>query len=172
MTLPASSPVVAFIGLGGNVGDAAATLRSAIDALGALPGTQLVATSRLYRTAPVGGIEQADFINGVAQLATTLAPQDLLQGLFAIERAHGRDRDIEQRWGPRTLDLDLLLYGDVVLDTPRLTLPHPRLHRRAFVLEPLLELDTFLEAPGLGPLSAWRARLSDQDVERLLPHPA
>ena len=109
-----------------------------------------MATSRLYRTAPVGGIEQADFINGVAQLATTLAPQDLLQGLFAIERAHGRDRDIEQRWGPRTLDLDLLLYGDDVIHADGLNVPHPRIAERAFVLVPLVEIAPQAMIPGHG----------------------
>lgn len=165
------TPVLAYVALGANLGEAETTVRAAIAALGRLPGTQLVAASSLYRTAPVGVPEpQPDYINAVARLATTLTPHALLDELLALEARFGRVRPY--RWAPRALDLDLLLYGDVVLDTPRLTLPHPRLHRRAFVLEPLLELDPFLEAPGLGPLSAWRARLSNQDVERLLPHPA
>ncbi|CUB05342.1 MAG: 2-amino-4-hydroxy-6-hydroxymethyldihydropteridine diphosphokinase [Tepidiphilus sp.] len=165
------TPVLAYVALGANLGEAETTVRAAIAALGRLPGTQLVAASSLYRTAPLEVPEpQPDYINAVARLATTLTPHALLDELLALEARFGRVRPY--RWAPRALDLDLLLYGDVVLDTPRLTLPHPRLHRRAFVLEPLLELDSFLEAPGLGPLSAWRARLSDQDVERLLPHPA
>ena len=165
------TPVLAYVALGANLGEAETTVRAAIAALGRLPGTQLVAASSLYRTAPLEVPEpQPDYINAVARLATTLTPHALLDELLALQARFGRVRPY--RWAPRALDLDLLLYGDVVLDTPRLTLPHPRLHRRAFVLEPLLELDTFLEAPGLGPLSAWRARLSDQDVERLLPHPA
>ena len=165
------TPVLAYVALGANLGEAETTVRAAIAALGRLPGTQLVAASSLYRTAPLEVPEpQPDYINAVARLATTLTPHALLDELLALQARFGRVRPY--RWAPRALDLDLLLYGDVVLDTPRLTLPHPRLHRRAFVLEPLLELDSFLEAPGLGPLSAWRARLSDQDVERLLPHPA
>jgi 2-amino-4-hydroxy-6-hydroxymethyldihydropteridine diphosphokinase len=165
------TPVLSYVALGANLGEAETTVRAAIAALGRLPGTQLVAASSLYRTAPLEVPEpQPDYINAVARLATTLTPHALLDELLALEARFGRVRPY--RWAPRALDLDLLLYGDVVLDTPRLTLPHPRLHRRAFVLEPLLELDSFLEAPGLGPLSAWRARLSDQDVERLLPHPA
>ena len=165
------TPVLAYVALGANLGEAETTVRAAIAALGRLPGTQLVAASSLYRTAPLEVPEpQPDYINAVARLATTLTPHALLDELLALEARFGRVRPY--RWAPRALDLDLLLYGDVVLDIPRLTLPHPRLHRRAFVLEPLLELDSFLEAPGLGPLSAWRARLSNQDVERLLPHPA
>lgn len=143
-------PVVAFIGLGGNVGDAASTLRSAIEQLQALPGTRVLSTSRLYRTAPVGGIEQADFINAVAQLETTLPADELLQALFAIERAHGRDRSIEQRWGPRTLDLDLLLCGTEVIDIDGLTVPHPRIAERAFVLVPLVEIAPHAVIPGHG----------------------
>ena len=165
------TPVLSYVALGANLGEAETTVRAAIAALGRLPGTQLVAASSLYRTAPLEVPEpQPDYINAVARLATTLTPHALLDELLALEARFGRVRPY--RWAPRALDLDLLLYGDVVLDIPRLTLPHPRLHRRAFVLEPLLELDPFLEAPGLGPLSAWRARLSNQDVERLLPHPA
>ncbi len=143
-------PMTAFIGLGGNVGDAAATLRSAIDQLDALPGTRLVSASRLYRTAPVGGIEQADFVNAVAQIETILSAEDLLQALFAIERTHGRDRSIEQRWGPRTLDLDLLLYGSEVIDVDGLSVPHPRIAERAFVLVPLVEIAPGVIIPGHG----------------------
>ena len=165
------TPVLSYVALGANLGEAETTVRAAIAALGRLPGTQLVAASSLYRTAPLEVPEpQPDYINAVARLATTLTPHALLDELLALEARFGRVRPY--RWAPRALDLDLLLYGDVVLDTPRLVLPHPRLHRRAFVLEPLLELDPFLEAPGLGPLSAWRERLGEQDVERLIPHPA
>ena len=161
----------AYVALGANLADPVAQIGAALEALAGLPQSQLLRASSLYRTAPLEVPEpQPDYINAVARLATTLTPHALLDELLALEARFGRVRPY--RWAPRALDLDLLLYGDVVLDTPRLTLPHPRLHRRAFVLEPLLELDSFLEAPGLGPLSAWRARLSDQDVERLLPHPA
>lgn len=165
------NPVLAYVALGANLGDAETTVRAAISALGRLPDTRLVAASSLYRTAPLDVPEpQPDYINAVARVATTLPPHALLDELLALEARFGRVRPY--RWAPRALDLDLLLYGELVLASSRLTLPHPRLHRRAFVLEPLLELDPFLEAPGLGPLSAWRERLRDQDVERLLPHPA
>jgi 2-amino-4-hydroxy-6-hydroxymethyldihydropteridine diphosphokinase len=128
----------AYVGLGANLGaDLLATLAQAAQALAALPGTRLVALSSAWRSAPVdaGG---PDFLNAVAALDTTLSPLELLDGLQTIEQAHGRERPY--RNAPRTLDLDLLLYGDEVLDTPRLTLPHPRLGERAFVLRPLLEI--------------------------------
>ncbi|PJK05553.1 2-amino-4-hydroxy-6-hydroxymethyldihydropteridine diphosphokinase [Lysobacteraceae bacterium NML91-0268] len=149
----------AFVGLGGNVGDAQATLRSGLSALAALPQTQLLAASRLYRTAPVGGIEQADFCNAVAALETEFAAADLLQALFAIERAHGRDRQREQRWGPRTLDLDLLLYGDEVIEVEGLIVPHPRMAERRFVLEPLLEIAPQIQIPGIGSAADALTRL-------------
>ncbi|PJK08143.1 2-amino-4-hydroxy-6-hydroxymethyldihydropteridine diphosphokinase [Lysobacteraceae bacterium NML120232] len=140
----------AFIGLGGNLGDAPATLQSGLAALADLPQTRLLAASGLYRTAPVGGIEQADFTNAVAWLETRLAATALLQALFAIERAHGRDRSRELRWGPRTLDLDLLLYGDEIIEVEGLIVPHPRMAERRFVLEPLLEIAPDIRIPGIG----------------------
>lgn len=142
--------VVAFIGLGGNVGDAETTLRAALEALDRLPGTRVRAASSFHRTAPVGGIEQDDFTNAVACIETTLPATGLLQALFAIERAHGRDRRHEQRWGPRTLDLDLLLYGDEVIEVDGLSVPHPRMHERAFVLVPLAEIASGWVIPGIG----------------------
>lgn len=160
-------PVTAFIGLGGNVGDAAATLRSALDQLDTLPHTRLLAASRLYRTAPVGGIEQADFVNAVAQVETTLSAEDLLRALFAIERAHGRDRSIERRWGPRTLDLDLLLYGDDVIHVDGLTVPHPRIAERAFVLVPLVEIAPDAPIPGHGNAREVLAALESFTCEAL-----
>ena len=153
----------AYVGLGANLGtDLLATLTQAAHDLAALPGTQLAALSGAWRSEPVdaGG---PDFLNAVAALDTTLAPLALLDALQAIELGHGRERPY--RNAPRTLDLDLLLYGDVVLDTPRLTLPHPRLGGRAFVLRPLLEI-----APGLAPLAAgegWQG----QRIERVGPVP-
>ena len=162
------NPVLAYVALGANLGDAEATVRAAISALGRLPDTRLVAASSLYRTAPLDVPEpQPDYINAVARVATALPPHALLDELLALEARFGRVRPY--RWAPRALDLDLLLYGELVLASSRLTLPHPRLHRRAFVLEPLLELDPFLEAPGLGPLSAWRERLRCYGVHRVLP---
>jgi 2-amino-4-hydroxy-6-hydroxymethyldihydropteridine diphosphokinase len=153
-----------FVGLGANLGDAANTLRQAVAALRAQPEVQVVALSSLYRSAPVdaGG---PDYVNAVAELRTTLAPEALLQRLLQIEQQHGRERPY--RHAPRTLDLDLLLYGDRRLETPSLTLPHPRLHLRAFVLEPLAELAPQLQVPGQGAISDWRTRCRDQAIERL-----
>ncbi|HET6434707.1 MAG TPA: 2-amino-4-hydroxy-6-hydroxymethyldihydropteridine diphosphokinase [Xanthomonadaceae bacterium] len=143
-----NAPVRAWVGLGGNVGDAAATLRAALPALDALPATRLLRASRLFRTPAWGLTDQPDFVNAVAELETALSPRDLLDGLLAVERAFGRER--RERWGPRTLDLDLLLHGDVALDDPGLHLPHPHLHERAFVLLPLAELAPGLAIPGHG----------------------
>jgi 2-amino-4-hydroxy-6-hydroxymethyldihydropteridine diphosphokinase len=138
-----------FVALGGNLGDTRATLRQAIDALGSLPGTRLLAHSRFYRTPPWGLREQPSFLNAVAELETGLAPRELLDALLDIERGAGRIRDGE-RWGPRTLDLDLLYMEGVVLHEERLTLPHPRMAERAFVLLPLAELAPDLDLPGQG----------------------
>lgn len=154
----------AWVGLGANLGDPRATLTAALAALGRLPGTRLSAVSSWWRSAPVQA-QGPDFLNAVAALDTTLSARDLLAALQAIEARHGRERPYPN--APRTLDLDLLLHGDTVLHTPDLTLPHPRLHRRAFVLEPLAELAPDLVLPGLGPLAPWRAAASDQVVERL-----
>ncbi|MCF8206792.1 MAG: 2-amino-4-hydroxy-6-hydroxymethyldihydropteridine diphosphokinase [Methylotenera sp.] len=151
----------AFIGLGANLGaDLGATLTQAALQLAALPQTQVGALSSLWRSAPVDA-DGPDFVNAVAALDTELAPMDLLAALQAIELAHGRERPY--RHAPRTLDLDLLLYGDVVLDTPRLTLPHPRLGERAFVLRPLMEI-----APELAHLARGDDWVS-QRLERLGP---
>jgi 2-amino-4-hydroxy-6-hydroxymethyldihydropteridine diphosphokinase len=155
-----TAPSRAYVALGANLGDARATLAKARDELGALPGTTLVAVSSWWRTAPVDAAGP-DFLNGVAALDTTLAPQQLLEALQAIELRHGRTR--AYRNAPRTLDLDLLLYGDERLSGDRLTVPHPRIAERAFVLAPLLEV-----APELGGrYAAALAALSNQRVERL-----
>jgi 2-amino-4-hydroxy-6-hydroxymethyldihydropteridine diphosphokinase len=132
------SPVTAFVGLGSNLGDPAAQIRSAIRALAALPETRLVRRSSLYRNPPAGYLDQPEFINAVARIETRLAPRDLLEELLAIERAHGRVRDFPN--GPRTLDLDILLYGERTVREPGLTIPHPRMLERAFVLLPLAEI--------------------------------
>ena len=153
-----------FVGLGANLGDARATLAAAVKALENHPGITLVAMSSLYRTAPVDATGP-DYINAVAELRTTLAPMPLLQALQAIEADHGRQRPY--RHAPRTLDLDLLLYGQRQADDPQLTLPHPRLHRRAFVLEPLAELAPDLTHPRLGLLRDQLANVADQAIERL-----
>jgi 2-amino-4-hydroxy-6-hydroxymethyldihydropteridine diphosphokinase len=133
----------AYVAVGANVGDRERTIRSAI---AALPG--VVAVSSLRETAPVGVTDQPDFLNGVVALDTAMTARELLDGLLAIERALGRERG--ERWGPRTIDLDLLLYGDEVIDEPGLAVPHPRLHERRFALEPLVELDPGLVIPGRG----------------------
>lgn len=131
----------AYIALGGNVGDVEATLLSALRDLEASSGIVLGRVSRFYRTAPVGGPEgQKDYLNAAAELHTTLSPGDLLEVMQSVERRHGRDRAREERWGPRTCDLDLLLYGQVVWNEEGLTIPHPRMHERMFVLQPLAEI--------------------------------
>jgi len=135
------------VALGANLGDARGTLARARRWLGALPGTQLEAASRVHRTVAIGP-PQPDYLNAVVRLSTALAPRELLTALNALEAAAGRVRTL--RWGPRTLDLDLLLYDDRVSDDPVLTLPHPRLHERTFVLAPLVELDPELRHPRLG----------------------
>lgn len=155
--------------LGANLGDRLATLDAARCAIAALPCTRVEAASGLYRSAPVDA-QGPDFLNAVLYLRTGLGPHELLQHLLAIERAHGRERPY--RHAPRTLDLDLLLHGAVVMDTPALTLPHPRLHLRAFVLRPLLEIAPDLAVAGLGSLAPWLARCGDQPLIRERDWPA
>jgi 2-amino-4-hydroxy-6-hydroxymethyldihydropteridine diphosphokinase len=133
----------AYVGLGANLGDRESTIRAA---LAALPG--VVAVSELRETDPVGVTDQPRFLNGVAALETELGARELLETLLAVERELGRER--RERWGPRTIDLDLLLYGDAVIDERGLTVPHPRLHERRFALEPLAELEPELAIPGRG----------------------
>ncbi len=143
-------PIDAFVGLGANLGDAEASVRSAILALGELPRTQLQSASRLYASPAWGREDQPDFINAVAWLRTTLTARELLDHLLAVEREFGRERAEGERWGPRTLDLDLLLYGDSRIDAPGLQVPHPYLHQRAFALLPLLEIAPEVVIPGQG----------------------
>ncbi len=162
----------AWIGLGANLGDAATSIASAIDAIGAIDATRVVRASALYRSAPVDA-EGPDFVNAVVEVDTALTPAELLRRLLAIENAAGRQRP--HRNAPRTLDLDLLLAtdarGPVRIDTPALTLPHPRMHGRAFVLVPLAELDPALAVPGRGPVAALLAACADQRIERIGPAP-
>jgi 2-amino-4-hydroxy-6-hydroxymethyldihydropteridine diphosphokinase len=153
-----------FVGLGANLGDARAAVAEAFRHLSALPDTAVVAQSGLYRSAPVDAAGP-DFINAVAELRTGLAPLDFLHALQAIEQAQGRERPY--RHAPRTLDLDLLMHGQRVLHTPELTLPHPRLHLRAFVLRPLLDLAPELHHPSLGPLAPCLTATAGQTIERL-----
>lgn len=139
----------AYVGLGANLGDREATLRRALELLAAEPEIELVAVSRFRETDPVGYLEQPRFLNGAAALETTLSPRALLERLLAVERTLGRTRE-GPRYGPRTVDLDLLAYGDDILDEPGLAVPHPRLHERRFALEPLADLDPALAVPGRG----------------------
>jgi 2-amino-4-hydroxy-6-hydroxymethyldihydropteridine diphosphokinase len=149
----------AYVGVGSNLGDRRATIDRALVELDAAPSVQVVAVSTLRETAPVGYLDQPPFLNGAAALETTLAPAALLELLLDVERRLGRVRGAGPRFGPRTLDLDLLLYDDETLEEPGLVVPHPRLHERAFVLEPLAELDPSLEVPGKGRVSALLAGL-------------
>jgi 2-amino-4-hydroxy-6-hydroxymethyldihydropteridine diphosphokinase len=136
-----------YVGLGSNLGDREAALRSAIELLGREPGVAVRAVSTFRETDPVGVTEQPRFLNAVAELETAVPPRELLDRLLAIERELGRERTAERRWGPRAIDLDLLLYGDDVIDEQGLRVPHPRLAERRFVLEPLEELDPDLSLP-------------------------
>ena len=140
--------VIAYIGLGANLDEPAEQVRAATHELASLPDTRLMAVSSLYRTAPVGYLDQPDFINAVAEVATRLAPRALLDALLAIERRHGRLREFPN--APRTLDLDLLLYGESAVTEPGLTIPHPRMHERAFVIMPLAEIAPDAPIPGRG----------------------
>ena len=154
----------ACIGLGANLGDGPATLATARDAIAALPRTRLQAFSSLYRSAPIdaGG---PDYWNAVALVDTQLTAHTLLDALQRIEQAHGRERPFHH--APRTLDLDLLLYGDERIETPDLVVPHPRLHERAFVLLPLAEVWPDAVIPGRGAVQAWLPRVAGQRVEKL-----
>jgi 2-amino-4-hydroxy-6-hydroxymethyldihydropteridine diphosphokinase len=143
-----SEAVRAAIALGSNLDDPEAQVTGAFGEIAALPGTRLAARSPLYRTAPVGYLDQPDFVNACALVETTLAPRALLEALLAIEQRHGRKREVPN--GPRTLDLDLVLYGDRRIDEPGLTVPHPRAHERGFVLRPLLDVWPDAVIPGKG----------------------
>jgi 2-amino-4-hydroxy-6-hydroxymethyldihydropteridine diphosphokinase len=155
---------LAYVGLGANLGDPMSTVRDAISSLGELPATTLRAASSLYRTAPIDA-SGPPYINAVAVLETELAPEALLEALQELERRAGRERPY--RHAPRTLDLDLLLHGKAQMQTERVTVPHPRLQQRAFVLRPLLEVAPDLEAPGLGRLDRFLPAVAGQSVVRL-----
>jgi 2-amino-4-hydroxy-6-hydroxymethyldihydropteridine diphosphokinase len=141
----------AFVGLGANLGAREETLRLAVELLGAADDVDVLAVSKLRETEPVGVVDQPAFLNGAVAIETARAPRDLLDLLLEIERSLGRVR--EERWGPRTIDLDLLVYGAEVVDEPGLRVPHPRLHERRFALEPLAELQPDLDVPGWGEVS-------------------
>ena len=148
----------AYVGLGGNLGDRRALLDAAVEALRREPGIEVVAVSSYRETEPVGVVDQPPFLNGAVAVETTLSARELLDRLLAVERSLGRMREGEERHGPRTIDLDLLLYGGETVDEPGLTVPHPRLAERAFALEPLVELDPTLTLPDGRSLGALLGR--------------
>ncbi|WP_018228668.1 2-amino-4-hydroxy-6-hydroxymethyldihydropteridine diphosphokinase [Methyloversatilis universalis] len=156
---------IAHIGLGANLDNPEQQVRAALDELAVTPGVTLERRSSLYRTAPIGYDNQPDFINAVARVRTTLAPQALLDALLDIERRHGRVREFLN--APRTLDLDVLLYEDRQINTDTLNVPHPRAHLRAFVLLPLLEVSPDVVIPGIGPASAFLAQVQEQAISRI-----
>jgi 2-amino-4-hydroxy-6-hydroxymethyldihydropteridine diphosphokinase len=156
---------VAFVGLGANIGEPRQQLQTALDELNGLPETRITARSSLYRSAPMGYTDQPEFLNAVARIDTGLAPEALLDRLQEIEARHGRERPFPG--APRTLDLDLLLFGSQSIDSSRLTVPHPRMHERAFVLEPLTEIAPDIAIPGRGTARELLAACRDQDVKRI-----
>ena len=157
--------VLAYIGLGSNLDNPESQLKTAIEALTGLPQTRLQARSSLYRSAPMGPQDQPDYLNAVVQLSTGLEPEALLDKLQGIEQAQGRVR--AQHWGPRTLDLDILLYGEDVVATERLKIPHPGIAERSFVLYPLAEINGQLEIPGLGGVGTLMEQCPDAGLSRL-----
>jgi 2-amino-4-hydroxy-6-hydroxymethyldihydropteridine diphosphokinase len=157
-----------YIGIGSNLDNPLQQVRQAINELRQLADSEYIASSSLYRTSPMGPSEQPDYINAVSLLQTCLAPLDLLNELQAIENTHGRNRDV-QRWGPRTLDLDILLYGEKIISDTRLCIPHPGLHERSFVLYPLQDINPDLVIPGYGPLAKLIEQCPHNVLERLDP---
>jgi 2-amino-4-hydroxy-6-hydroxymethyldihydropteridine diphosphokinase len=155
----------AYVGLGANLGEPSKSIEQAFRELDALPRTRVKARSPLYRASPIGHADQPDFVNAVAELRTALTPGELLAALLEIEARHGRERSFAN--APRTLDLDLLLYGEEVLESERLTVPHPRMHERAFVLKPLLDIAPGIKIPGLGLARALLSGCADQKAERM-----
>jgi 2-amino-4-hydroxy-6-hydroxymethyldihydropteridine diphosphokinase len=155
----------AFVGLGSNLADPRTQVLQAMQELATLSQVRVVQCSSLYRSAPVGYLEQPDFINAVVQLQTTLSPGDLLAALLALEHRCGRTREFIN--APRTLDLDVLLYDDLQHHEHGLTIPHPQMHRRAFVLQPLVEIAPDCVIPGIGPVIEAARQCGDQQVERL-----
>ena len=149
----------AYIGLGSNLGDREATLAAAVEELDAAPGVSVLGVSTLIDTEPVGVLDQPRFLNGALALETELPARELLELLLAVEARFGRDRSAVPAQGPRTLDLDLLVYGEEEIDEPGLRVPHPRLHERAFVLRPLAEVEPELVVPGKGPILGLLTRL-------------
>lgn len=157
----------AFVGLGGNVGDVENTMMEALMAIDGLPQTSIRAQSSLYRSPPWGRTDQDDFINAVIELRTRLAARVLLDYLLEIETRFGRIRDGNDKWGPRTLDLDLLVFGDESLNLPGMHVPHPRMHERAFVLVPLAEIAAGLEIPGQGLVRDLLSAIDSSGIEAI-----
>ena len=157
---------LAYIAIGSNLASPLEQVNAAVQALGEIPQSKIVAVSSFYRTPPLGPQDQPDYLNAAVVLETALDAETLLDNTQRIELQQGRVRKAE-RWGPRTLDLDLLLYDDQVLDGPELTLPHPRLHLRAFVLVPLAEIAPDLALPGRGSVAAWLPAVANQRIEKL-----
>lgn len=155
-----------YVGVGSNLGNPVENVASAVTALGKLPSASSLVCSSFFTSEPIGYENQADFVNAVCMLETRMQPQQLLETLHQIEQKAGRQRD-GVRWGPRTLDLDLLLYGDSVISTPTLVVPHPRMHERAFVLYPLQEISPYLEIPGAGTVAELAGRCSEQKCVRM-----
>jgi len=156
---------IAYIALGSNLDDPRAQVLRGFKALDHLPGSRLLACASLYASAPVGYLDQPDFINSVAKLSTTLTPQALLQAVLDIEHLHGRERTFQN--APRTLDLDVLLYDDLVMHEHGLTIPHPQMHLRAFVLQPLLEIAADCVIPGVGRADIAAQACADQTLQRI-----
>ncbi len=154
----------AAIGLGGNVGNSRAFMTAAIERLAAVPGIEVEAVSALYKTAPWGKLDQPPFLNAAVRIDTELTPRALLEACLAVERALGRER--LERWGPRTIDIDVLVFGSVTLDEPGLTLPHPRLTERAFALAPLVDVMPDIEIAGQ-PARAWLEALGLTGIEQI-----
>ena len=156
----------AYIGLGSNLQKPAQQIEEALGLLDEIPGTRLVSVSSLYRSAPFGGIEQPDFVNAVAAILTKLAPPELLAQLQNVENRQGRER-VEARWGPRVLDLDLLVYSGHTISEPELSVPHPGIGERNFVLLPLGEIAPDLEVPGLGRVASIPVNQSEPSISRI-----
>jgi 2-amino-4-hydroxy-6-hydroxymethyldihydropteridine diphosphokinase len=168
VTQAAKTAVRAWIGVGANLGNAEDNVRLALQRLGDMPSTKLEAASSLFRSAPLEASGE-DYVNAVARISTSLPAPDLLEQLHGIERAFGRERTY--RNAPRTMDLDILLYGDATIDADDLTVPHPRMTERAFVLLPLLQIDPFIAIPGKGPAHAFVPAVAGQPIQRIATSP-
>lgn len=161
------APIRAYVGIGGNAGDVEITLTEALWAVDALPQTSIRQQSAFYRTPAWGRTDQPDFLNAVVELQTRMPARVLLNALLEIEQRFGRVRSAADRWGPRAVDLDLLLYGEDVIDEPGLSVPHPHLHERAFVLVPLAEIAPQLAIPGHGDVKALLAAVDTTGIEAI-----